>query len=238
MSADEAYLQLAVAFAELGTQLAEQPTLPDRFAALTRIALRVVPSAQDAAVTRGHDGRWETVGRTSDRALSVDLIQYRLGAGPCVDAVLENAVFRTGDLRAQSRWPEFGREAAERTGILSMLSVRLFLENTEQRAGLNLYSTRTDAFDGNDETVAVLLATHAGSVFSAAEARTRVEHLEKALATNREIGIAIGIIMSRHLLTADQAFDVLRIASQHRHRKLHDIAHDVIETGDLALPPG
>jgi AmiR/NasT family two-component response regulator len=42
--------------------------------------------------------------------------------------------------------------------------------------------------------------------------------------------------MSRHQLTQSQAFDLLRMASQHTHRKLRDIASDVVETGMLDFP--
>jgi hypothetical protein len=63
----------------------------------------------------------------------------------------------------------------------------------------------------------------------------RAANLEEALATNREIGQAIGILMATHHVTAEQAFEQLRTASQHTHRKLRQIAADVTETG--ALPP-
>lgn len=65
------------------------------------------------------------------------------------------------------------------------------------------------------------------------EQRSRAANLEEALATNREIGQAIGILMATEHLTAEQAFDVLRTASQHSHRKLRAIAADVVETGTL-----
>jgi AmiR/NasT family two-component response regulator len=53
------------------------------------------------------------------------------------------------------------------------------------------------------------------------------------LETNRDIGVAIGILMASKLVTKQQAFDALRITSQHTHRKLHLVALDVIETGEL-----
>jgi hypothetical protein len=67
------------------------------------------------------------------------------------------------------------------------------------------------------------------------EQRTRTANLEEALATNREIGQAIGILMATDHLTAEQVFDLLRAASQRTHRKLRDIAADVVETGALAV---
>lgn len=66
---------------------------------------------------------------------------------------------------------------------------------------------------------------------------TRAANLEEALATNREIGQAIGILMASDHLTAEQAFERLRTASQHSHRKLRDIAADVVETGVLTVTP-
>ena len=43
-------------------------------------------------------------------------------------------------------------------------------------------------------------------------------------------------VLSSHKLTEDDAFVVLRIASQNSNRKLTDIAEDVITTGILELP--
>ena len=41
--------------------------------------------------------------------------------------------------------------------------------------------------------------------------------------------------MATHRLTQDQAFLLLRVASQHTHRKVHDLARDVIDTGTLDI---
>ena len=42
--------------------------------------------------------------------------------------------------------------------------------------------------------------------------------------------------MMKHKLTRQQAFDLLRVASQHSNRKLRDIAVEVADTGTLDLP--
>jgi ANTAR domain-containing protein len=65
------------------------------------------------------------------------------------------------------------------------------------------------------------------------EARERIEHLERALATNRRIGIAIGVVMARYGLPDEQAFELLRERSQVRNKKLRDLAEEVIYTGLL-----
>jgi ANTAR domain len=91
-----------------------------------------------------------------------------------------------------------------------------------------------------DEVVARLLADQAVArvrieslAANLREQRVRVGNLQEALATNREIGQAIGILMAIDRLTATQAFERLRTASQHLHRKLRDVAAEVTETGGL-----
>ena len=59
-----------------------------------------------------------------------------------------------------------------------------------------------------------------------------VTELQRALATSRQIGMAMGILMERHRLTPEQAFDRLRDLSQRRNVKLRDLADQVVYTGD------
>ena len=72
-----------------------------------------------------------------------------------------------------------------------------------------------------------------GIALQTARYRKRAANLEIALESNRRIGSAIGILMARELLTAEQAFARLREASQRLHRKLRDIADEVVRTGQL-----
>jgi AmiR/NasT family two-component response regulator len=54
---------------------------------------------------------------------------------------------------------------------------------------------------------------------------------------NRQIGMAIGVLMAHHKITEDDAFALLRVASQALHRKLPDIAAEVTERGILPELP-
>lgn len=68
------------------------------------------------------------------------------------------------------------------------------------------------------------------------ELAAAVEHtanLEAALATNRRIGMAIGILMATRKIAEDVAFEALRDASMQRNEKLRDVAEYVIHTGTL-----
>lgn len=64
-------------------------------------------------------------------------------------------------------------------------------------------------------------------------AETRIANLERALQSNRRIGMALGVLMARHQLTEQQAFDVLRLQSSRRNVKLAELAEQVVYTGGL-----
>lgn len=64
-------------------------------------------------------------------------------------------------------------------------------------------------------------------------ARKQASNLRIALASSRTIAVAIGITMERLQVSEQQAFDVLRRASQHGHRKIRDIAEDIVFCGVL-----
>jgi GAF domain-containing protein len=153
-----------------------------------------------------------------------------------VDAVAAGSIHRSSDLAADPRWPEFAQQAVARTGIRSIMSFRMYFESTDLAAALNVYAVKPFAFDDDAETIGLLLATHGALALSSARAYERADNLERALATNRQIGVAMGILMARHIISSEQAFDLLRIASQHSHRKLASIARDVVETGDVDMP--
>jgi hypothetical protein len=229
--------QLAATYMEISRRLLNLEAVSDAFVALTTLGAQV-PGAQEAGITVVRNGRFETPVATGELSVQTDALQYELGSGPCVDAVLEQSIFRTGDLRTDPRWPEFGRRAFAEIGVLSMLSIRLYLEdNAQLLVGLNLYSREADAFDDHSETLGVLLATHGSLALSSVRAREEAKHLQAALENRTDIGIAMGILMAQHKVTRDDSFNLLRVSSQHAGRKLRDVATEVADTGTLPLPP-
>ena len=46
------------------------------------------------------------------------------------------------------------------------------------------------------------------------------------------IGRAEGILMEREHITADQAYDILRRASQHLNTRIRDVAQGLVDTGE------
>lgn len=228
---------LAETFAEIARYLQAEAGPDDTRAAVTRAAVATIDGCQHAAISVAHrNGRMQTVAPTGPVPNAVDAIQYDEREGPCVYALKgEDSVYLTDDLSEEKRWPAFCRRAVAETPIRSMLSLQLYVRDDTMGA-LNLYSPDTHAFDESSRTMGVILAAHAAVALEAADSRERSEHLSAALVTNRRIGTAMGILMSRRHVTEAQAFDALRLASQHLNTKLHDIADDVIRTGDLPEP--
>lgn len=223
-------------FGTLARSLARLPTLADTLQAVVEYAAANVAGAEHASITvkRGNQA-YQTIASTGELPMLVDSIQYALQEGPCVQALDDSHVLRSDDLANDSRWPRFGRRAVDATEVVSMMSHRLFIEDEETIGALNLYSRKPAAFAALPLTALDELATHVAIALARAAEHEQNQHLRTALESNRDIGVAMGVIMALHKVSKEQAFDALRVASQHSHRKLSVIAREVAETGELPL---
>ena len=61
--------------------------------------------------------------------------------------------------------------------------------------------------------------------------REHAEQMERALKSSRTIGAAIGMIMASRNVCEDEAFTILRTASQNSNRKLRDLAAELVASG-------
>lgn len=222
--------------AELDIELAGSAA-SDPYQAVVDTVVTRIAHADSASITLLRRDTFSTVSATDARARRADAIQYELQSGPCVDVILAEAHYQPADLRHDQRWPEFGRRVHADCGFISMLSYRLHTElaDDDSIAGLNIYADRAEAFDAADAETGYLLATHAAMAIAAATNLDQVTNLRRALETSRQIGTAIGILMTRHRATPDQAFNLLRLASRRSNRKVHALAVDVIRAGELDL---
>jgi len=163
----------------------------------------------------------------------LDAVARRTGESPGLDAWAHGGVFSADDLEDDARWPRFG-PAASALGIRSVLA--LALSGPDADGVLDLSARYARAFGVIDRAKALILGALAGLAVSAARSyeneERRVEDLHAALATRDVIGQAQGILMERERISADEAFDVLRRASQHLNRKLRQVAQDLVDTGE------
>ena len=200
------------------------------------IAAAHVPGASSAALTLRRGSRRSTEAATDETARRADRLQLDHAAGPGADAGFTDAVYVSDDVASEPRWPAWGRAVHHELGVRSVLWQRFtLLAEPEAGAALSLYSMRRDAFDDGAAGMGRVLASHGSLLVSAALARGRATNLLRGLESNREIGVAIGILMQQRQITRDAAFEVLRAASQHSNRKLSEVASDVADTGILVV---
>jgi GAF domain-containing protein len=105
---------------------------------------------------------------------------------------------------------------------------------------LTLYSC-SGRFSEEDERLGSLIAAQGAigmtNVQTYLEARRTVDQLRQAVASRDIIGQAKGILMSREDCTAEEAFDMLRRASQRLNHKLRDVAEQIVESAQNHQPP-
>ncbi|MET9844755.1 GAF and ANTAR domain-containing protein [Streptomyces ossamyceticus] len=214
--------QMALLARNLLAQESVQATLDE----IAASAVKLIDGCDAAGILAVRKGRAVTLAACGDMVQECDRLQGELGEGPCFDLARRKdgeRVYRIADLtRPEPAWERFANRARE-LGVGSMTGVLLYTSD-EDFGALNLYSRRPGAFGQEIETAGWLLASHAAVAL--ADART-IDQLEHALETRHAIGEAMGMLMERHRLSQDEAFNVLRRISQHHNIKLRDVAQRV-----------
>lgn len=216
--------QLAETFAEVARALLAEPTLDSTLDKIVRTAVDTIAGCESAGITVVEKLTPKTRAASDQLAVQVDAIQNETNQGPCLDSIRDHEVFCTDDLTSEDRWPQFAPRAADETGVRSMLSLRLFVEEDTMGA-LNLFARRTDAFDEGAQVVGGVFAAHAAVAMSNAR---EVENLERAMEYRGVIEQAKGIVMAARGCSADEAFEILRQQSQALNEKLRDVAADIV----------
>jgi len=198
---------------------------------VTLAADRIVPGTAACGLTLLVGGRATTVAASSDLATRVDEIQYGTGEGPCLAALETGDLVVVTDLQHDDRWDGYRVHALEQ-GVRSSLSVPIKRRDTATRGALNLYFTFPTTFDQGQVKEGLHFADKAAGALELAtrlaEHATTTAQLQEAMASRSVIDQAIGIVMAQNRCSAEDAFDVLRKASQNRNVKLRVIATDVV----------
>ncbi len=206
-------------------------TMGDTLQRVVDLAAVAVPPAAYTGITMlGADGQVTTSFFSDPDVLEIDQTQYTTGSGPCVDAFRDSTVYRIESTEHDERWPTFSKQALEH-GIHSTLSLPLLVGDGAVGA-LNLYSRDehafTDADQANGEAFALQSAVVLANAQAYWDARALGEGLAEAMQSRAAIEQAKGILMAQSNVGPDDAFDLLRKASQRENRKLREIAQDLI----------
>lgn len=228
--ADQPLESLAEVFGDLAVEMQAQKGSSDTLQSIVEAAPKVVPGARWAGISLVQGTKIVSEVPTSRSVAELDQLQSDLNQGPCLTALREYHTVHIDDMRTETRWPDFGREALQR-GTRSMLSFQLFVRS-ENLGALNLYSDEPGAFSEDSFLIGEILAQHAAVAMIGAAAETQFEN---ALATRDVIGQAKGMLMQRDNLTGLQAFSLLTRASQQSNIKLVDVARWLVNEHESKL---
>ena len=230
---EDSAIASALAFTEVARSLFLADSVEDSLARAVDLSVVTIEACEFAGAFLLEGDEITTRACTDPIVAEVEALRLATGEGPCLDAIAHKLTFYADELGSDPRWPNFGPEVAAK-GIRSLLALPMTTDGT--LGALNLYARYPQAFGVVDRARGLLLASMAGFASSTArshedEAR-RAENLHAALVTRELIGQAQGILIERERITADQAFHVLRQASQHLNVKLREVARDLVDTGE------
>lgn len=171
-------------------------------------------------------GMWGTWVATGPLGQLGDPLQWELGEGPARDALTAELV-TAPDLPADRRWPAW-RAAALPLGGRAVVAIRLHAGRT-----LGLLTVYADRPVVPDRAAVDHLQTMAAHLSALLDVTSRVRNLEEAMRSRGVIGQAIGLLVERYGIAAEQAFATLRRISQNENVKIAHLATRLVETGDL-----
>ncbi|WP_104179699.1 GAF and ANTAR domain-containing protein [Arthrobacter sp. B0490] len=171
-----------------------------------------------------------SVKSSSETAAALNEIHHDVGEGPSFVAIAANEIVVVDDARHDARWPRYFSSSAV-TGFASMLSVPLKVGN-EGIAALNFYARPAGYFTSEKQRVAAVFAAQAGKALEMAMRVARYQDaafdMRTAMEARTTIDMAVGIIIGQNRCTQEEAFEILRRASNTRNKKIRDIARGLV----------
>ena len=221
----------AEVLAQLRPLLDADSSEPDPFGTALRIVMTLVPGCTGATLSRRRSGHMHThtVSVTGPAFEVIDRAQFRSCQGPIADVLAHRRTVVTDDVTRDPRWPDLGRRLAGGTA-LAAVTVPVRDESGRDNA-LSLYLGAPPTPADLDRLPLLVAVLEVGLV--ALAQLDRIRNLRHATASNRRIGMAVGVMMAYRRVTDVQAFAALAAASQALNRKVSDLAEEVILTGVL-----
>lgn len=197
--------------------------------ALCIAAQMLVPGCDRASLMLRRGSTIRTVAAGDDVARRIDAAERELGEGPCLDVLHNDTAELDADLAVRTRWPALTKWILESTPVRGAAGFRLLVEGADV-AALNIFSDTPGALTEDSLDAGAVLAAFASVALTARAHREQAQTLRLGLESNREIGKAIGLLMALHEVPEDDAFTLLREASQRMNLRLSDVAKQVVET--------
>ena len=218
--------------------LVGQETVVETLQRIIELSAVAVPPAAYTGLTMLVEDQVTTSVFSDPEVREIDQAQYEAGSGPCLDSFRHGVVYGIPSTKDDTTWAEFSQKALQH-GIRSTLSMPL-LGADRPLGALNFYSPEEDGFSEEDQRAGAAFATQAAVVVANSQAywdeRGLREQLAEAMQSRATIEQAKGIVMAQSGVDADEAFDILRRASQRENRKLRDIARELVDRTSRSSP--
>lgn len=189
--------------------------------------------ADTAGIALGRGDRLGFVIATSEDMKTIGLFQAEQQQGPCLSAYRSCETVHSADLEADGheRWPTWTPRALE-LGFRSAEAFPMQLRG-EAIGALNVYASRKRRLNDRDRLVGRAFADMAtiGLLRERASVQDRIVRgqLQRALDSRVVIEQAKGILLQRHGITPQEAFDRLRRHARSHQQKLAETCRAVIE---------
>lgn len=223
--------ELAAVFARMAGLLLSDETVHTALKLVTELAEETVGGV-GAGVTLVDEQGNRTMAATDPVAERADGLQYELGEGPCLTAVVLRTTVRVDDTVRDERWPRWS-EAVAALGIRSSLTAPLVAGGTVLGA-LKVYSDQLGAYPGRAEYLLMMFAAQAAillaNVRSHENARRLSDRLVEAMRSRDLVGIAKGIVMARDGVDEQAGFAALVARAQREHTSVHDVAAALVRS--------
>lgn len=184
---------------------------------ISRSVELVVPEVVGVSLSLIADNLTFTMTATTGPVAELDAMQY-LAGGPCDDTLHtgELHTFRGDDADDEERWQLFARATAA-AGVESTLSLPILRDGVVV-AGVNLYASTADAWDGHHEEVARACGAWVGGAVKNADldftTRFQAAQTPDRIRGETDVDMAVGVLMSRWEVSIDEADQRLRDAAQ------------------------
>ena len=222
---------LRESLAGLSRLASDRLTLEALLTQVATYAVRAIPGADGAGLTLLEQNRADTIVATAPFVTEIDDIQYALDQGPCISAAREGQTILSGSLGGDPRWPRFGGRVA-RLGVHSVVSLPLMTPDGVVGA-MNVYAHDKNVFDDRAAELGQVFAAPAAiavqNAHVLAQTQRLASQLQSALELRGVIDRAVGILMSRSGSAEHEALERLRTLSQHEHRKLSEVARQIVD---------
>jgi hypothetical protein len=221
-------------FADLAGRLMAASTVEGTMQTIVDATVELIDDCDHASISHMRGQSLVSASSNDDIGIHLDGIQTGAGEGPCLDAIRTGEIIHCDDLGNDERWPVYGPRAVEAGGINSSVGIPLH-DGRRVVGALNLFADAKGALGAHVESdaVASILAAHATPALVAALYR---EDMQAALVSRDVIGQAKGILMTRSGIDQDEAFEMLKKASQRMQVKLAEVARRLV-AGELGDPP-